>query len=68
MNQPIRLFLGVLGVAVLTALGWIFRWSVPIGWAAVALLIVWTVWLAYEYLTWARGLKRQEETPPSGGR
>ena len=58
MNSTIRIILGGLGVAVLTALPWIFKWSWAIGWAAVALLVVWTGWLAYEYLTWARGLKR----------
>jgi hypothetical protein len=58
MNHRARLFLACLGVVVLTCLPWIFKWSLPIGWVAVGLLVAWTVWLAYEYLTWARGLKR----------
>jgi hypothetical protein len=66
MNSTIRIILGGLGVGVLTALPWIFKGSWLIGWAAVALLVVWTVWLVYEYLTWARGFKRQEDTPRSG--
>jgi hypothetical protein len=54
----IKFILAGLGVAVLTTLPWIFKWSTSIGWLAIALLVIWVVWLANEYLTWARGLKR----------
>ena len=58
MIRIIKFILAILGVAVLTTSPWIFKWSIPIGWLAIALLVVWVVWLANEYLTWARGLKR----------
>jgi|HubBroStandDraft_1064217.scaffolds.fasta_scaffold179847_2 hypothetical protein len=57
MNYVVRLILAGLGVVVLTGLPWIFHWSQPMGWLSIALLIAWTVWLVYEYLTWARRLR-----------
>jgi hypothetical protein len=54
-----RAIVFLLGLALLVALPWVFRYSFIWGTAAAIALVCWIIWLVVDYLRWARGIGKR---------
>ncbi len=54
-----RVIVFLLGLSLLVALPWVFRYSFIWGAAGAIALVFWIIWLAVDYLRWARGLGKR---------